>query len=94
MHPALALCLCLMGALFSGTLVCFSYAQLKLPRPGDDGYFRLQSDFAEQMGMAEWARLQRSKPARWASFVMSLSLFLLCTLGIVWFSALVFLRVH
>ncbi len=94
MPSALAFCLCLIGALFFGALVGFSYAQLKLPKPEDDGYFQLQNDLAEQMGMGEWARLQRSKPVRWASFVMSLALFLLCVLGIAWFAALTFLPAH
>ncbi len=90
MPPALALCLCLLGALFFGTLVGFSHAQLKLPEPEKDAYFKLQRDIAESMEMGEWATLQRSKAARWASFIISLMLFSLSALGAVWFTTLTF----
>ena len=90
MPPTLALCLCFFGTLFSGTLVGLSYAQLKLPRLEDDGYFKLQRDLAGQVGMGEWAKLQRSRPVRWASFIISITLLSLSVFGIAWFAVLTF----
>lgn len=72
MPPELAMCLCLVIALFSGALVGLSYAQLKLPDPMRDGFFNLQNDLASRFGMESWAAIQRSKAARWVSFIVSL----------------------
>lgn len=90
MPPALAMCLCLVGALFSGALVGLSYGHLKLPNPSEDGYFKLQADIADRMGLERWAATQRSKAARWASFIGALLVFVACLIGAVWFGAAAF----
>lgn len=90
MPPALALFLCFLGTLFFGILVGLSYAQLKLSKPEDDGYFKLQHDLAELFDTGEWVKLQRSRPVRWASFIVSLTLLSLSVFGIAWFAVLTF----
>ena len=90
MPPALGMCLCLVGALFSGALVGLSYAQLKLPNPSEDGYFKLHADIADRMGLERWAAIQRSKAARWMSFILSLLVFAGCLVGAVWFGVAAF----
>lgn len=81
MQPALVLCLALVGALFSSTLVGISYFQIKISDPEKNGYFKLQKDLQESAGLGALAEIQRSKGGRIAGFVLSLSV-LVCCLGV------------
>lgn len=90
LQPALAMCLALVGALFSATLVGVTYFQMKTPEPEADGFFKLQKDLAEPLGLGGWAKLQRSKGIRILSFVVALSVMLGCLAVATWQGYLAF----
>ena len=88
MPPALILSLALIGVLFSGAVAGAAYGQMRLGDPERDGYFRLQSRMAEEVGLGRWTRVQRSKAARGLSFVLSLMAMFGC-LGVALWQGLV-----
>ena len=57
MQPELVLCLALVGALFSATLLGISYFQMRIPDPKKDGYFKLQKEITEAEGLGGLAEI-------------------------------------
>lgn len=90
MPSALIMCLALAGSVFCGAFVGVAYFQMKLKDPEKDGFYRVQKDLAEPVGLGGWAQAQRSKTARGVSFAVALVCFWGCLITAVWHGYLTF----
>lgn len=85
MPPALGMCLCLVGLLFS-SIMCFgTYSSLKIENPEKHSLFAVQRRLSENFEMENFHDAAWSKAGRWVGFLISLFISSVLISGVVWF---------